>query len=230
MDRKERSRTKEKRVRFTEDDDEEIPIVESDDEPKTKKKSMESTKTTDTKKKESEPKPKPQKDKRLKSPVKSSKPKPEKKKEKKADRTWNDLAGENPDDIDSGPFTDEELLTLQESIIEYCLMNNLDEEHLIELLTTASSEKYKKAWVEIASVLPNRKVQSVHAVCKRKFNPNNYRGRWSEEEVDFLLEYVETKGREWETIGKLLGRTALNVRDKFKELGEGNHERRVKQK
>lgn len=99
---------------------------------------------------------------------------------------------------------------------------------MFELITNSSHDKFKNAWVEIAAVLPNRKVQSCHSVCKRKFNPNNYKGKWSEDEVEFLFDYVETKGRHWEEIGKILGRTALNVRDKFKELGEENHQFRNK--
>lgn len=145
-------------------------------------------------------------------------------------RSWDDLKGAGEEEIEKGPFKEDELKKLQESIVEYCLMNNLNEEQLVELITSSSSEKYKNAWIEIAGVLPNRKVQSCHAVCKRKFNPNNYRGRWSDEEVDFLLDYVENKGRDWEKIGKLIGRTALNVRDKFKELGEGNFANRTKSK
>lgn len=99
---------------------------------------------------------------------------------------------------------------------------------MLQLVSESSSDKFKNAWVEIAEVLPNRKVQACHYVCKRKFNPNNYKGRWSQEEVDTLVEHVERDGREWEKIGKILGRTALNVRDKYKELGEKNHTIRSK--
>jgi hypothetical protein len=101
---------------------------------------------------------------------------------------------------------------------------------MFELISSSSHEKFKNAWVEISAVLPNRKVQSCHAVCKRKFNPNNYKGKWTEEEIDFMTDYVESKGRLWEAIGKILGRTALNVRDKFKEIGEENHTFRQKSK
>jgi hypothetical protein len=31
---------------------------------------------------------------------------------------------------------------------------------------------------------------------------------------------VNSEGRKWKFIGEALGRTALNVRDKWKELGE----------
>jgi len=146
------------------------------------------------------------------------------------ERRWDDLKDAEEGSYLTGPFTTDELKKLQDSIIEYAVVNGLTEDAMMELVTTSSKEKYKNAWIEIASVLPQRKVQSCHAVCKRKFNPNNYKGRWTDEETEFLLDYVENKGREWEKIGSMLGRTALNVRDKFKELGEGNHANRVKDK
>lgn len=215
---RERSRDQEKRKKVTFDDDVELDLVEEDNEiqsdkkKSSKKKKRESTSVTPEKTK-----------------AESQKKKGEKKKEV-VERTWNDLKEADQEAIDKGPFTQEELASLQDSIVEYCLMNNLDEEALVELVSSSSGDKFKNAWIEISAVLPNRKVQSCHAVCKRKFNPNNYRGKWSEEEVDFLLDYVENKGREWEKVGKLLGRTALNVRDKFKELGEGNYATRIKAK
>lgn len=88
----------------------------------------------------------------------------------------------------------------------------------------------KGAWPEIASVLPKRSVQSCHNLCRRKFNPKNYKGRWTNDEEKILLKYVKKYGREWEQLGELLGRTALNVRDKYKSLGEENHNSRVKEK
>lgn len=215
---RERSRDQEKRKKVTFDDDVELDLVEEDNEiqsdkkKSSKKKKRESTSVTPEK-----------------TMTESQRKKGEKKKEV-VERTWNDLKEADQEAIDKGPFTQEELASLQDSIVEYCLMNNLDEEALVELVSSSSGDKFKNAWIEISAVLPNRKVQSCHAVCKRKFNPNNYRGKWSEEEVDFLLDYVENKGREWEKVGKLLGRTALNVRDKFKELGEGNYATRIKAK
>ena len=101
---------------------------------------------------------------------------------------------------------------------------------MFELISTSSGEKFKNAWVEIAEVLPTRKVKSCLSVCKRRFNPNNYKGRWADAEIDYLIEYVESKGRHWEEVAKELGRTAQNVRDKFKELGEGNHAHRTSTK
>lgn len=154
------------------------------------------------------------------------KPKREKSSSKKnsvRERKWDDFKDQDPSSLKTGLFSAEELALLQKSIVDYSVENDLTEADLSELLSKSCGDKFKKAWVEIAQVLPDRKVQSCMAVCRRKFNPNNYKGKWSQEEEDYLLEFVESKGRHWEEIAKELGRTALNVRDKYKELGEGNH-------
>lgn len=39
-----------------------------------------------------------------------------------------------------------------------------------------------KAWLEIAKALPNRTVQSVYKFVKSKWNPDNYKGHWTQEE------------------------------------------------
>ena len=139
------------------------------------------------------------------------------------ERKWDDFKDQDPSSLKTGLFSQEEMVKLQNSIVDYSIENDLTEADLNELLSKSCGDKFKKAWVEIAQVLPDRKVQSCMAVCRRKFNPNNYKGKWSQEEEDYLIEFVESKGRHWEEIAKELGRTALNVRDKYKELGEGNH-------
>lgn len=79
-------------------------------------------------------------------------------------------------------------------------------------------------------MLPDRSVQSCHNHCRRKFNPYNYKGAWQEDEVELLLNYVKKYGREWEKIGSMIGRTGLNVRDKYKEMGGKNNSFRKKTK
>ena len=79
-------------------------------------------------------------------------------------------------------------------------------------------------------MLPNRSVQACHNHCRRKFNPFNYKGSWTDEDIQLVLEYVNKFGQQWEKIGQMIGRTALNVRDKYKEIGGANHDLRSKDK
>lgn len=55
-------------------------------------------------------------------------PKRQKKKAEVAERTWNDFKQIDPQDLERGPFTADELKRLQESIVEYCHSNRLTEE------------------------------------------------------------------------------------------------------
>jgi hypothetical protein len=66
---------------------------------------------------------------------------------------------------------------------------DLDEDDLIGLCSKPKeelSEELRGAWCKISESLPKRSVQSCHNFCRRKFNPNNYGGKWSKEEEEFL--------------------------------------------
>lgn len=66
----------------------------------------------------------------------------------------------------------------------------------------------------------------MHNFAKRHWHPSNHGGKWSAEETKHLINLVHSEGRKWKSIGEALGRTALNVRDKWKELGEEQHQQR----
>ena len=88
-------------------------------------------------------------------------------------------------------------------------------------------EQFKGSWPKIAQCLPNRTVQSCHNFCRRKFNPANYHGKWTPVEEEALLNLVAKHGKRWKIIAEELafendnqvGRTAENVKDKYKQLG-----------
>jgi len=77
----------------------------------------------------------------------------------------------------------------------------------------------KGIWTEIAECLPNRSILSIYNAAKRKFNPKNYRGKWSKMETDKLIELVSSEGHKWKKIGEILDRTPTNIKDKWKEIG-----------
>lgn len=66
------------------------------------------------------------------------------------------------------------------------------------------NEDFKKAWCKIAESLPSRSVQSIHNFCRRRFNPDNYSGKWSTKEEEALLDLVKSLGNQWKTIARVL--------------------------
>ncbi|KAL4471624.1 hypothetical protein ABPG74_008517 [Tetrahymena malaccensis] len=138
------------------------------------------------------------------------------------ERGWN----QKIDDKQTGKFTDDEISLLKESMCKYAFEKGLGESGLIKLVSEKATKETLGAWTQIAEVLPYRSVQSCHNFCRRRFNPNNYGGKWTPEETSQLLALVREHGRKWKLIGQQLGRTETNVRDKYKSLGEDNAEQR----
>ena len=149
-------------------------------------------------------------------------------------RLWNDSKNRK-DKLDRGQFTDSEVKLLMNAVCQYVIDADLNEDSLISLCSKPKeelSEELKGAWCKIAESLPKRSVQSCHNFCRRKFNPNNYNGKWSREEEELLKELVLENGHAWKEIARAInhkfvsddiehrfGRTPENVKDKWKQMG-----------
>jgi hypothetical protein len=141
-------------------------------------------------------------------------------------RKWDDSKNRQ---MLKGQFSPEEEKTITDALCEYVYANKLTKENLIDLITEKQVKGENSIWPKIAECLPNRSVQSIHNFCRRKFNPFNYKGGWSEEEIKNLIHLHSEHGTKWELIAKELGRTATNVKDKFKQIGGKNYKNRSKE-
>jgi hypothetical protein len=117
------------------------------------------------------------------------------------------------------PFSTEEIERLKQSLCRYAAQHNISEEQLLEYMAKSFKWQRIKIWCKIAEDFPDRRVQDVQTMCKRRFNPNNYKGKWTEEEERQFVKLVESEGHAWRKIGDILGRTDTNCRDKWRELG-----------
>ena len=150
-------------------------------------------------------------------------------KEKTSKRKWNEkneITGEKKSYI-KGKITDEEAKKIENSLCEYALSHNYSEEQLLSIITDKLTND-NKIWPVISECLPNRSVQSIHNFCHRKYHPNNYKGYWTAEEEKELLTLVKEHGKKWVLIASKMDRTPVNVKDKYKELGEENNNLRTK--
>lgn len=134
-------------------------------------------------------------------------------------RHWNDASKSARK---KGKFSPEETHKLQRLLCKYAYRHNLTKQQLAELCSDTTPPEHRKAWLKIAKFLPERSVQSVHNACKRMFNPCNYKGRWNLWEEQELIRYVQINGTKWREFAELIGRTSLNVKDKWKQMGGSN--------
>ena len=145
----------------------------------------------------------------------------------KAKRYWNDAKAS---ETVKGAFTEAEIAAVTRGLCDYAEAYQLDQAQLLKLITDPIAAKSGSVWPQIAEKVPHRSVQSVQNLCKRRFSPFNYRGRWSAEEEAALFKLYEQFGRRWTEIGRALNRTPTNVRDKWKQLGEEQNLERRRQR
>jgi len=138
-------------------------------------------------------------------------------------RKWNDKDTKSKK---MGKFTDTEIEILKKSLCSYVQRKAEGEEYLLKLCCSKASKETKGAWTIIASCLPERSIQSCHNLCRRKFNIKNYKGDWTLADEQTLVDFVTKYGHRWEELGDLLDRTANNVKDKWKQMGGENFDKK----
>jgi len=80
----------------------------------------------------------------------------------------------------------------------------------------SQTKQIKGIWIYCSNFFPHRTVESVKNRGERIFHPSHKRGRWSDQEVSNLVEFVSEYGRSWVKIGSLLNRDPNSVRDKYR--------------
>lgn len=72
-------------------------------------------------------------------------------------------------------------------------------------------------WAEIYSLLPGRNRRSVYRFMRRHFQQSRQKAHeWTEEQDEELIELLKTHGHKWAHIAKLLGRSADDVTQRWK--------------
>lgn len=79
------------------------------------------------------------------------------------------------------------------------------------LNSTNDTHKNPGFWNKIFRHLPQRKCSSVYKFVLRKYDVNNYKGRWTMQEEEELIKLVNIHGRKFKLIAKELNRTPKNV-------------------
>ena len=80
------------------------------------------------------------------------------------------------------------------------------------------NESERKDFLEISKDFPTRNPKQIYGFATRYYDPNNHKGKWSEEEKEQLADLVELKGEKWTEIGEILERAGASCRDKWRSM------------
>ena len=135
-----------------------------------------------------------------------------------------------------GAFTADEVDKLKQALCSYA-SEKPNPIEIINLLCSKSKSELPPelygAWPKIAECLPERTVQACHNLCRRRFNPDNYSGKWTPDEEAQLKQLVRDNQTAWKEITALFNeanphsrRTSGNIKDKWKQMGADNAAKR----
>ena len=74
---------------------------------------------------------------------------------------------------------------------------------------------YSKIWLTITKYIPNRTVDSVYKLIRRKLDSKNRQGYWNKDDEEQLKRLVGEYGRKWRKISEYIHRTPDNIRNKY---------------
>ena len=109
-----------------------------------------------------------------------------------------------------GSFKLQEIKLIMNAICSYAKVSGIGKEGILEMCSKPAKElspDHKKGWCKISESLSNRTVQSIHNFCRRRFNPDNYSGKWTEDEETALLDLVKQIGNQWKSVARILNDT-----------------------
>ena len=139
--------------------------------------------------------------------------------------------------FEKGKWTKSESDKLRSAMEEYCRMKKVP----LQTLATRSVRRARQkggslstsnrgsefgaldnAWLDIANMsgLPKRTMMSIYNHGCRIANQYNYKGAWSDAEVQSLRQMVSTHGKKWAKIAEELRREVRGVQQKWRKLAE----------
>ncbi|KAL5565765.1 hypothetical protein UlMin_028929 [Ulmus minor] len=114
-------------------------------------------------------------------------------------------------------FTKEEDETVKESVSSYIESHNLGDEGLEMVLNCKKHPEIKNCWKEIGASLPWRPFKAVYYRAHVLFQRSENR-KWTDEEVEFVRDFVKKHGRDWKKLGDELGKHRMQCKDTWRRI------------
>ncbi|NWZ68425.1 TTF1 factor, partial [Acrocephalus arundinaceus] len=124
-----------------------------------------------------------------------------------------------------GRFTQKENQQIQKNVEEFLALTGIDSAEKL-LFTSRYPEdkntihhlKTKYYFCEKISEGIPRPWRLIYYRARKMFDPNNYKGRYTEKEKEKLKKYQALHGNDWKKISELMSRSNLSVAMKFSEI------------
>ncbi|KAI4106278.1 MAG: hypothetical protein L6R37_002260 [Teloschistes peruensis] len=117
-----------------------------------------------------------------------------------------------------GMFSDHEAAQLEAFRDCYCEAEEISKHRFNELIQSKMRESCEvhRLFTLLYEEMPYRKHQSIARYCRRQFHNFSARGAWTDADDEDLRNAVALKGKSWIAVGALIGRSAEDSRDRYR--------------
>lgn len=105
-----------------------------------------------------------------------------------------------------GMYTAEEDGLLKQAVFDYIQEKGWDREEGLEKILNSRSSEARGCWHVIRKCLPRRELKRIYGRAHRILGPGTFLGKWSDEEMQSLIEQHSVHGNDWKRIGSIIGR------------------------
>ncbi|NXP55187.1 TTF1 factor, partial [Heliornis fulica] len=124
-----------------------------------------------------------------------------------------------------GRFTQKENNQIRKNVREFLSITGIDSAEKLLFTSrypedkgTISRLKAEHRFCEKISEGIPRPWRLIYYRARKMFDPNNYKGRYSEEEIEKLKKYHALHGNDWKKISEMMSRSNLSVAMKYSEI------------
>ncbi len=127
------------------------------------------------------------------------------------------------DVVKKGPFSNEEKNALKKAVEAYLEMYNIPRHLVLNLIfkkqykdsNELDLKEHQGFWKYVAQALPNRSMESSYRCVTRMYHPDNFNGKFTEEEDRTIQQLYSIYGPSWKKIGEMIGRMGTAVKDRY---------------
>jgi len=125
-----------------------------------------------------------------------------------------------------GLFSNEEKKILKNAVYNYLELNNIDKSLVLNLIfkrqyknsEALDPKQHRDFWKYVSQSLPNRSVESSYRCVTRMFHPDNFNGKFTDEDDKTIIRLYSLYGPSWKKIGEMIGRMGTAVKDRYNKV------------
>jgi len=148
--------------------------------------------------------------------------------ENKTKKNFHKLSFGKNKNFKKGPFSRIEQILVDKALSQVLQEEgvNFNFESSKKILSLSRQVLPKNFWGKVAQYIPSRRVESIYDHARRRLSIKNYKGKWTNDDIENLKKLVDCYGCQWTKIGTTLNRLPGACYDKWRDALKNGEKRK----